>query len=116
MSNRTDFYNVSEEVLRMFGCEGVPGYAMLRDRITTELHDAFVAGQDARVQEHQTFKDEVKTAVEDFVVREVTLVVKLDRMVKEVREVARDCAPTCNGDGLAKRLREIADRGEAKPS
>lgn len=44
MSNRTDFENVASEIVEFFSIEDASG--AIRARLDTELHDAFVAGQE----------------------------------------------------------------------
>lgn len=59
MKTRDDLHGVAETVLRFFGGTDLPGYAMLRDRITTELHDAYDAGQEAGTALDDDRRDEL---------------------------------------------------------
>lgn len=54
MSNRDDFDNVADELIEMFALDGTAGDAVtgtLRQRLGAELHNAFVAGQEAEERE-----------------------------------------------------------------
>lgn len=62
MSNRTDFDNVAQELCEALYLEDESGRS--RKRIETELHDAFVAGQEQQERDEEALRAALTEALD----------------------------------------------------